>query len=88
MTPSMSNRRVSFAQDQEEDPPIASGSQGMTEKMPVNVTRTQDKDETTGDPRDSGSKHTDDNEQDGKGRKSSKSGKKRRYSRRSLGETI
>ncbi|ETW79437.1 hypothetical protein HETIRDRAFT_172029 [Heterobasidion irregulare TC 32-1] len=88
MTPSMSNRRVSFAQDQGEDPPVASGSQGMNEKMPVNVTRTQDKDETTGDRRDSGSKHTDDNGQDGKGRETSKSGKKRRYSRRSLGETI
>ncbi|ETW79451.1 hypothetical protein HETIRDRAFT_322568 [Heterobasidion irregulare TC 32-1] len=88
MMPSMSNRRVSFAQDQEENTPVASGSQGMTKRMPVNMTRTQDKDESTGDQRDSGSKHTDNNEQDGKGRKSSKSGKKRRYSRRSLGETI
>ena len=80
MTPSLSHRRVSFAQDQGEDHPVASGSQGITERMPASVTHTSSQ-------RDSGSTHADD-EQDEKGRKSSKSGKKRRYSRRSLGETI
>ena len=80
-TPSLSHRRVYFAQDQGEDHPVASGSQGMTEKMPASVTHPSSQ-------RDSGSMHTDNNEQGEKGRKSSKSGKKRRHSRRSLGETI
>ena len=88
-TPMLPPLRVSFVQDQREDPPVASGSRTRNERMSTKPDRTQGKDESEGGLKPEGSKQRskqlDDDEQDGKGRKSAKSGKKRRYSRRSLG---